>query len=153
MSTLTIQPFYYLSDGRGDTLSRKNRRKRHARVPQPDSKIMFSLPTVRLLKSAVGFFERFLNSKENTLPKSPFAKEVTAGLRTKLEDMLQKEEWEKETPFDYNEVHILSASVQMYLIELRFTRQHRLIPPCIDLCKQLSVIVEHIDGEGNSQHL
>jgi len=132
-------------------LSRKNQRKRHTQQSQPDSKIFFSLPTVRLLKDALGFFERFLDCKDNSLPNIPFAKEVTDGLRTKLEDMLQREEWEKETPFDYNEIHILYTSVHMYLIELKFTRQQRLIPPCIALCKQFSRIVEHVDREV-SQH-
>ena len=65
---------------------------------------------------------------------------------------IQMEEWEKETPFDYNEIHILYSSVHMYLIELKFTHQHRFIPPCIALCKQLSLIVEHVDREANSQH-
>jgi hypothetical protein len=58
--------------------------------------------------------------------------------------LLPSEEWEKETPFDYNEVHILYSSVQMYPIELQFTRQHRLIAPCIALCMQLSLIVTHV---------
>jgi hypothetical protein len=135
---------FILSDGSGETLSKKNRRRRQAHQPQPDSKIFFSLPTVRLLKDALSFFEGFLYGKVEPLPNIPFAKDVTAGLHTKLDDMLQREEWEKEIPFDYNEIHILYSSVHMYLIELRFTHQHRLIPPCIALCKQFSMIIEHV---------
>lgn len=133
-------------------MSRKNRHKRQARQAQPDSKIFFSLPTVRLLKDALGFFESFLHCKAESLPNIPFAREVTAALHTKLEDMLQREEWEKETPFDYNEIHILYTCVHMYLIELKFTHRHSLIPPCIALCQQFSVIVEHVDREVDSQH-
>lgn len=68
-------------------------------------------------------------------------------LHTKLEEMLQKEDWEEETPFDYNEVHILYSAVHMYLIELKFAHKQDLIAPCIKLCQQFSLIVEHADKE------
>lgn len=130
--------FIYLSGGRG--IVKKKRKHRHQ--PQPAPKIVFTLPTVRLLKNALGVFESVLLHEPRILPNMSFAKEVVSQLKTKLDDMLQREEWEKETSFDYNEVHILYAAVHMYLINLKSSRQENLIPPCIGLCDQLSVIVE-----------
>ncbi|QBD75199.1 hypothetical protein EPA93_03995 [Ktedonosporobacter rubrisoli] len=133
-------------------MSRKNRRKRHTQQSQPDSKIFFSLLTVRLLKDALHFFEAFLRCEPDKTPNLPFAKEVVAGLKAKLNEMLEREEWHEETPLDYNEIHLLHTSCAMYLIELKFTHQYTLIPPCIQLCKQLALVVEHVDKEVRSQH-
>jgi hypothetical protein len=129
-------------------LSKRNRRKRQEQQqPPPDSKIYFSLPTVRLLKEALGFFETFLICEPAKLPNLPFAKEVVANLKVKLSDMLEHEEWHEETPLDYNEIYLLHTSCAMYLIELEFTHRYDLIPPCIQLCKQLALVVEHVNTE------
>ena len=123
-------------------LSKRNRRKRHEQQPQPDSKIFFTLLTVRLLKDSLCLFERVLFCEPEKLPNIPFAKQVVSTLKTKLDDMLQREEWEKETPLDYNEICVLYAAVHMYLIELQFSNREEFILPCIALCKQFAVIVE-----------
>ena len=134
-------------------MSRRNRKKRHhAPQPEPESKILFSLQTVRLLKDALGFFETFLRCEPDKTPNLPFAKEVVARLKVKLSDMLEREEWNEETPLDYNEIHLLHTSCAMYLIELGVTHRYALIPPCIRLCKQLARVVEHVDKETHSQH-
>ncbi|MFL5629535.1 MAG: hypothetical protein ACJ788_28510 [Ktedonobacteraceae bacterium] len=128
-------------------MSKKNRRKRHEREQQPNSKIYFSLPTVRLLKDALGFLETFLICEPEKTPNLPFAREVVARLKVKLSEMLEREEWNEETPLDYNEVHLLHTSCAMYLIELEFTHRYDLIPPCLQLCKQLALVVEHANKE------
>jgi hypothetical protein len=128
-------------------LSKKEQPKHPRPQPQPDSKIYFSLPAVRLLKDALGFFEMFFLCGPEILPNLPFAKEVVAVLKVKLSEMLQREEWNEETPLDYNEVHILYASCRMYLIELKFSHRYELVPACIALCQQLALVVEHIDKE------
>lgn len=134
-------------------MSRRNREKRHhAPQPESNSKLFLGLGAVKLLKDALAFFERFLDCQPDTLSNVPFAREVTAELRIKLEDMLQREEWEKDTPFDYNEIHLLHTSLQMYLIELQFTYQRHLIPPCTVLCRQFGVIAKHVERETRSQH-
>lgn len=76
-----------------------------------------------MLKDAVVVFERMLLQKPDDLPNVPFAKEVVGGLKTKLDDMLQLEEWNKETSFDSNEVHVLDAAVHLYLIEWKFSQK------------------------------
>lgn len=129
--------FIYLSGGRGIL-----KKKRKHQQLQPAPKIVFTLPTVQLLKNALGAFESVLLREPRILPNMSFAKEVVSQLKTKLDDMLQMEDWEKQTPFDYNEVHILYAAVHMYLLNLKSSRQENLIPLCIGLCDQLSVIVE-----------
>jgi hypothetical protein len=123
-------------------LSKRNRHKQHIQQPQLPSKLLFSLPMVRLLKDALCLFERVLSSKPDKLPNIPFAKQVVSELKTKLNDMLQWEEWEKETPLDYNEICILYAAVHMHLIDLQISHQEECIQPCIALCKQFAGIVE-----------
>jgi hypothetical protein len=133
--------------GRDGTLSKKHRCKRYERAPQPASKLYFSLATARLLKDALGFFEMVLACEPENLPNLPFAKQVVSELKTKLDDMLQREEWEKETPLDYNEVHLLYTCCAMYLIELKCAHRYDLLPPCIKLYKQLALVVEHVNKE------
>jgi hypothetical protein len=120
----------------------KKKRRCNAQ-PQTGPHIVFSLPTVRLLKDALCLFESILMVKPESLPNIPFAKQVVFELKTKLDEMLQREEWEKETPLDYNEIWILYASVHLYLVDLQFAHQDTLIKPCIALCKQFALIVAH----------
>lgn len=97
---------------------------------------------VRLLKDAVCALEGMLSQNADTLPNVPFASEVAAGLKTKLDEMLQLEDWQRETPFDYNEIHILYAAVHSYLVKLKFSQKEDVILLCIELCQQFSLIVE-----------
>ncbi len=125
-------------------MSKRNRRKRHEQQPQPNSKILFTLPTVRLLRDALCLFEHALFCEPEKQPNIPFAKRVVSELKTKLNDVLQREEWEKETPLDHNEVCVLYAAIHMYLIDLQFSHQEEFILPCIALCQQFAAIVEQI---------
>lgn len=129
------------------TLSKNNGRKRYEQQAQPDSKIYFSLPTVRLLKDALGFLETFLICEPEKLPNLPFAREVVAALKVKLSGMLERAEWHEETPLDYNEVHLLYTGCAMYLIELEFSHRYELIPACVQLCRQLALVIGHVDKE------
>ena len=65
---------------------------------------------VRLLKDAVCVLEGMLSQHSDILPNTPFARAVASGLKTKLYDMLQLEDWQRETPFDYNEIRIARVS-------------------------------------------
>src|SRR5579885_3690991 len=116
--------------------------KKHQSQPQPVPKMVFTLSTVRLLRNALDLFECVLLRECHTLPNMSFAREVVSQLKTKLNDMLQLEDWEKQASFDYNEVHILCAAVHLYLIELRSSSQENLIAPCLVLWTQLHVIVQ-----------
>jgi hypothetical protein len=122
-----------------------SKRKRHRQKPAPQpSHIIFPLPAVRMLKEALSLFEGSLLRMTKPHPHHPLAKELVEQLKIKLDNMLQMEDWEKETPFDYNEIHILYAAVQMYLIDLTFSRQENLLPVCILLCKQFSQMVGEV---------
>ncbi|MBE3561372.1 MAG: hypothetical protein IMW89_19450 [Ktedonobacteraceae bacterium] len=118
---------------------------KEAYQPQPGSTIYFTLPTITLLKKALDLTEEHLFREPGTFPNKAFAQQVIKELKTKLDDILQQEDWEKETPLDYNEVHMLYAAVHMYLVELSTSQQQALIASCIALCEQFSVIVEHAD--------
>jgi hypothetical protein len=120
----------------------RKRSKRRGQPQQP-AQVFFTLPTIRLINDALCAFEKVLLQKPGDLPNIPFAKEVVFQLKNKLEDMLQMEDWDKRTPFDYNEIHVLYAAVHMYLIELKFTHQDALLAPCIALCQHFSRMVEY----------
>jgi len=126
-------------------VSKKKRRRPPPQDPQPVSKLFLTLPTVRLLQEALRTFERTLLQKPDDLPNVAFAKVVVWGLKTKVEDMLQREDWEQETPLDANEMQILSTGMQMYLLELMVSGQEERLLPCFALCQQFHQLVEHID--------
>jgi hypothetical protein len=123
-------------------LSRKSKRKkqRAASVPAP-SKILFTFAAVRMLKDALRLVDEAFTRNAQPLPNLEFGIEVLAGLKQKIDDMLQCEDWDKETPFDYNEMHILYAAVHMYLVDLSLARNERLMPTCLQLCKQFSLAI------------
>jgi hypothetical protein len=121
-----------------DILSKKHKCNR----PPIPSKVFFTLQAVRLLKDALCLFEQVLLQNTRPLPNLDFAAETLGGLKIKIEEMLQGEDWEKETPFDYNEIHILSAAVHMYLVELQFSHRENLVPVCITLCKEFTRMIE-----------
>ncbi len=130
-------------------LSRKSKRKkqRAASVPAP-SKILFTFAAVRMLKDALSVVDEAFARNTMPLPNLEFGIEVLAGLKQKIDDMLQGEEWDKETPFDYNELHILYAAIHMYLVDLSLARNEQLMPTCLQLCKQFSRAVEALPPKG-----
>ncbi len=120
---------------------RKRKKQRAVNVPQP-SKILFTFTAVRMLKDALRLVDEAFARNTQPLPNLEFGIEVLAGLKQKIDDMLQGEDWDKETPFDYNEMHILYAAVHMYLVDLSLARNEQLMPTCLHLCKQFSLAIE-----------
>ncbi len=129
-------------------LSKKSKRKkqRAASVPTP-SKIIFTFAAVRMLKDALHLVDEALSHNTQPLPNLEFGIEVLTGLKQKLDDMLQGEDWDKETPFDYNELHILYAAIHMYLADLSLARNEQLMPTCLQLCKQFSLVIETLPSK------
>ena len=130
----------------GETLSRKNRRKkaRSRQQPAAPSKLLFTFAAVRMLKDALRLVDEAFARTTQPLPNLEFGKDTLQGLQQKIDDMLQGEDWDKETPFDYNEMHILYAAVHMYLVDLTLNGNQQLMPICLQLCKQFSVVIETI---------
>lgn len=130
-------------------MSRKSKRKkqRAATTPQP-SKILFTFAAVRMLKDALRLVDEAFTRNSHPLPNLEFGREVLSGLQQKIDDILQSEDWEKETPFDYNELHILYAAIHMYLVDLSLARNERLLPTCLQLCKQFSRTIEALPPKG-----
>lgn len=125
-------------------MSKKKGRRHSSPQPYP-ANVYVPLPTARLLQEGLRTFERLLWQKPDNVPNVPFAKEVVSRLKTKLEDMLQREEWEKETPFDYNEIQILYAGIHIYLLNALISRQDEVLLPCLALCRQFGQLVEDVD--------
>lgn len=119
----------------------KRNKQRAGTTPQP-SKVMFTFAAVRMLKDALHLVDEAFMHNTKPLPNLEFGIEVLAGLKQKIDDMLQGEDWDKETPFDYNEMHILYAAVHMYLVDLSLARNEQLMPTCLQLCKQFSLAIE-----------
>jgi hypothetical protein len=123
------------------------KKKKRNYQPQPPSRMFFTLSTVRLLKQALRTYERTLLQKPDTLPNISLAKEVVSQLKTKLEDMLQRKEWGKDTALYYNEVHILCTAVHMHLIDLYSSPQgEKVMEQYRRLYQQFSAIISSVDG-------
>jgi hypothetical protein len=122
-----------------------SKKRKRTRKNQHHPCMYFTLPALRLIKQCLTTFEAHLLQTTTPLPNILLAEQTLSQLQGKLDDMLQKEEWEKETPFDYNEIHILYAAAHMYLVDLKFSHQENLMPACILLCKQFSLMVEYAE--------
>jgi hypothetical protein len=128
-------------------LSKKHKRKKRPAKPQQiPSQILFTLPVVRMLKDALRLVEVSLLRNVKPLPNLELAAETLEGLKVKLDDMLQREEWDRETPLDSNELYILYAAIHMYLVDLSISKDSSMVTPCLLLCKQLSRLVEQMKG-------
>jgi hypothetical protein len=123
------------------------RKRRHRKSTQQPSQVFFTVSAVHLLKEALCTLEEALLRTTKPSLHIPFAKELVEQLKIKLDNMLQMENWEKEIPFDYNEIHILYAAVHMHLIELKISDQESALPMCILLYKQLGRMVEEAEGK------
>jgi hypothetical protein len=124
-----------------------SKRKRHARTSSPPPlQFHLTLSGARLLKDALSAFTEVLLRTKEPHPPHPITTEVLDRAKTKLDDMLQREEWGKETPFDYNEVHIFYAAVHVYLVDLIVSDQKMLLPKCVLLCKQFSQMIKAVKG-------
>ncbi len=98
-----------------------------------------------MLREALHLVDEAFIRNTQPLPNLELAFETTLNLKTKLMNMIEQEDWEKETPFDYNEIHILYASIHMYLVQLTFIKDDKQLPSCLRLCKQFSLLVEQAD--------
>ena len=128
-------------------MSKKHKRKkRPAKLQQIPTQILLTLPVVRMLKDALRLVEVSLLRNVKPLPNPELAAETLEGLKVKLDDMLQREEWDRETPLDYNELYILYAAIHMYLVDLSISKDSSMVTPCLLLCKELSRLVEQMKG-------
>jgi hypothetical protein len=118
------------------------RKKRSRQQPQHPSKVFLTLSAARMLKDALRTFETALLQNTKPLPNLGLAAETVGVLKIKLGEMLQGEDWERETPFDYNEVHILHTAVRMHLVDLEFSPQKNMLSAYILLCKQFSRMIK-----------
>jgi hypothetical protein len=99
---------------------------------------------VRILKDALRLVDEAFARNAQPLPNLELGQQTLGSLKAKLDDMLQCEDWQKETPFDYNELHILYAAIHMYLVDLSLAGDHQLMPTCLQLCKYFSATIEAV---------
>ncbi len=126
-------------------MSKQSKRKKQRAVSaQPPSKVIFTFAVVGMLKEALSLVEEAFSRHTKPLPNLELGLETLESLKTKLDTMLQGEDWDKETPFDYNELHILYAAIHMYLVDLSMAGNQQLMPTCLQLCKQFSAAIEAI---------
>jgi hypothetical protein len=124
-------------------LSRKNkRRKQRAINALLPSKMIFTFAAIHMLKDALRLVDEAFSRNTKPLPNLELGRETLESLKQKLDEMLQSEERDEETPFDYNELHILYAAIHMYLVDLTLDGNQQLMPTCLQLCKQFSAVIE-----------
>lgn len=123
------------------TRKKRDGKRRVVNVPHV-AHILLTLAAARLLKDALGVMEEAFARNSKPLPNLDLGSAVLKSLKSKLDDMLQREDWSKETLFDYNELSILYAAIHMYLVELSMTGNQQLMPTCLQLCKQFSQIMQ-----------
>jgi hypothetical protein len=126
-------------------LSKQPKRKKQRAVSaQPLSKVIFTFAATCMLKEALRLVDEAFSRYTKPLPNLELGLETLGSLKTKLDTILQGEDWDKETPFDYNELHILCAAIHMYLVDLSMAGNQQLMPTCLQLCKQFSAVIEAI---------
>jgi hypothetical protein len=132
----------------GKNVNKRNRNKRkqtasqHTSVP---SKMIFTLPVVKILKDSLANFEIMLLADGNkTIPNLELAHLTFGELKQKLTVMLEREEWGKVISFDYNEAWILYTSLAMYIVELQLSNggDAAKLPVCLALCNQFNALIE-----------
>lgn len=124
-------------------MSKQSRRKKQRVVnAQPPTNVIFTFASARMLKDALRLVDVAFSRSSKPLPNLELGIETLDSLKRKLDDMLQSEDWGKETPFDYNELHILYAAIHMYLVDLALAGNQQLMPTCLQLCKHFSTVIE-----------
>ena len=97
-----------------------------------------------MVRDALSIVEEVFSHNQQPMPNLELGRTTLESLKTKLDDMLRLKDWDKETPFDYNEVQLIYAALHMYLADLALTGNEQRIPVCMQLCKQFSAIIESI---------
>jgi hypothetical protein len=134
---------FLLIGWKGKNLSKQSRRKKQRVVnAQPPANIIFTFAATRMLKDALRVVDTAFLHTTKPLPNLELGIETLESLKRKLDDMLQGEDLDKETPFDYNELHVLYAAIHMYLVDLSLAGNKQMMPTCLQLCKQVSRVVE-----------
>ena len=130
-------------------MSRKKHRNRNRGRKAADrnepTKIIFTLPVVKILKDSLANFEILLLAGENkTIPNLEFAHLTFNELKQKITDMLEGEDWGKVISFDYNEMWILYTSLAMYVAEMQITKNPDTakLGVCLQLCNHFNITLE-----------
>jgi hypothetical protein len=119
----------------------KRKKQRASTTPQP-SKVIFTFAAVRMLKDALRLVDEAFERNTRPMPNLQFGLETLRELQAKIDKMLQSEDWDHETLFDYNELHLLYGAIHMYLVDLTFDNNAELTPACLQICKQITRAVE-----------
>jgi hypothetical protein len=90
----------------------KKIRRKPARKQQPF--VLFTLDTLAMMQEALCLFENKLAQTPNDSRNAAFAEQVLPSLHKKLRSLVDEYDPTKKISFDYNEVVILSGSLQMY---------------------------------------
>lgn len=122
---------------------RRQRKQRAVNVPQI-SNIVLTVAATRMLKDALYLVDEAFARNTKPLPHLDFGREILECLKNKIDDILQRENWDQETPFDYNELSLLYAAIHMYLVDLSLVGDQQRMLTCLQLCKQLRRVIEAI---------
>jgi hypothetical protein len=134
---------FLLIGWKGKNVSKQSWRKKQRVVNvQPPANVLFTFANARMLKDALRLVDVAFSRSSKPFPNLELGIETLGSLKRKLDDMLQSEDWDKETPFDYNELHILYAAIHMYLVDLSLAGNQQLLPTCLQLCKHFSTVIE-----------
>jgi hypothetical protein len=122
-------------------------RKTHYGKKQPKLPcLLFTLDTLRLIQQAIILFETACAQAKESSSNVQFAKETVAQIQRKVAAMIQSEEWERETPFDGNEVLIIHASLQMLAVHLLFSEpspaRELLLKQCMQVSNQFAPLAQ-----------
>ena len=90
------------------------KKKRKPKLPC----LLFTPDTLALTRLALIPFEAYVQQRSDEQTNTVFAKEVIRSLKEKLATLAAQSDWAKPVSFDQNEVSILSASLQLHMIEL-----------------------------------
>ena len=127
-------------------MRKKHRYKKQTAKSSQIPSILFTLSTARMFKEALCLVKEGFLPSTSSLPNFELAHDTLCGLQVKLDDMLQREDWENKIPLDYNEIYMLYAAIHMYFIHLSINNMgNSFIAHCSLLCKEFSCIVEQME--------
>lgn len=104
--------------------------------------MILTFAATRMLKDALQLMDVVFSHNIHPLPNIELGLETLVSLKAKIDNLLQSEDWNKKTPFDYNELYILYAAIHIYLVNLSMAGDKQRMATCQQLYKLLRTVIE-----------
>lgn len=117
------------------------KKKKRPEKPIIRGAMSLSVEALSLIRESFSLFEETLRRDTSSNPKIPFARDTFVMVRSKVDELLLLQGMGMPVAFDDNEIIIIQACLQMYMIDLLYRKDLPDWEARLKLCRQVEQLL------------